>query len=516
MRDVFRSPAHLDKAADWLTDHRLNQREPVTGRLLESTRLADLIYRGFAAEDEDTPEELPGETGPRFETLCPDLFTALYSSVLRRRDEDAVFQRERLYNKPILDNVLQDNRYTALKSLCESREYPAYSAAAAFCRCLRQSMSEITLEVPQLRFLPIIDKLKEQEQMLTSELDRLLSDVAGIPSHKLLYLYNRIFRKASQITNLRQKVEEGSVRYIRALIVHIGSALDAALEAAQQTGTILQAWGDGSEEMKNTPANRELLNYVRSSEMLQKISTYLGRYREILAAKRQNSFAYGRGEKYDIGFGNDINACLASELALLGTPETEVLFMRRFQQKKLMQYRKREALAKGEGDIIVLLDESSSTRLMAGWAKAIALALLEVAVKGHRKFALVHFSTEIKTDLFEPGHYQTEDILRAAEHFFNGGTNFERPLKEAMRLLKNGFENADITIITDGESSLTDEFTKEFRETLCRQRVAMTGILLDKDNACGKALEPFCDRIFRTKELTEDEIAVQLLDRKVS
>ena len=51
MRDFFRSPAHLDKAADWLTEYRLNQREPVTGRLLESTRLTDLIYRGFAAED---------------------------------------------------------------------------------------------------------------------------------------------------------------------------------------------------------------------------------------------------------------------------------------------------------------------------------------------------------------------------------------------------------------------------------------------------------------------------------
>ena len=83
-------------------------------------------------------------------------------------------------------------------------------------------------------------------------------------------------------------------------------------------------------------------------------------------------------------------------------------------------------------------------------------------------------------------------------------------------MLQNGFENADITIITDGESELTDEFTKEFRETLRRQRAAMTGILLDKDNACGKTLEPFCDRIFRTKELTEDEIAVQLLDRKTS
>lgn len=516
MRDYFRSPAVLDKAADWLTEHQLNQRTPVTGRLLESTRLTDLIYRGFAAEDEAAPKEQPGKTGPNFETLSQDMFTALYSPVLHRRDEDAVFERERLYNKPILDSVLRDDRYAALKSLCEGKEYPAYIAAAAFCHSLRQSMEEVTLEIPQLQFLPIIDKLLEQEQALVAELESIRSGAGSATPNRQLYLYNQIYRKVSQIANLRQKVQEGAVRYIRTITLHIWLALDRALEAAQQTASILHAWGDGSGEMKHTPANRELMEYVRGSEILQKIAAYLGRYREMLADKRKNGFAYGRGEKYDISFGNDINNCLASELALLGTRETEILFMRRFQQKSLMQYRKREAIVKGEGDLVVLIDESSSTRLLAGWAKAIALALLDIAAKGRRKFALVHFSTETKTDLFVPGHYRTEEILQAAEHFFNGGTNFERPLKEAMRLLQNGFENADITIITDGECSLTDEFAGEFRETIRRQRATMTGILLDKDEPCGKTLEPFCDRIFRTKELTEDEIAVQLLNSKVT
>ena len=51
------------------------------------------------------------------------------------------------------------------------------------------------------------------------ELDRLLSDAAGGPILKLLYLYNRIFRKASQIANLRQKVQEGAVRYLS--LIHI-------------------------------------------------------------------------------------------------------------------------------------------------------------------------------------------------------------------------------------------------------------------------------------------------------
>ncbi len=122
--------------------------------------------------------------------------------------------------------------------------------------------------------------------------------------------------------------------------------------------------------------------------------------------------------------------------------------------------------------MIVLIDESSSTRHVAGWAKAFALALLDVAAKEKRKFAMIHFSsaTQVKTDLFEPGRYQTSDILKAAEQFFGGGTDFETPLKEAFRLMENGYENADITIITDGECRLSDEFTEQCKETLRRLR----------------------------------------------
>ena len=37
-----------------------------------------------------------------------------------------------------------------------------------------------------------------------------------------------------------------------------------------------------------------------------------------------------------------------------------------------------------------------------------------------------------------------------------------------------------------------------------------------KDGPCGKTLEPFCDKIYHSKELTEDEIAKQILKQKAS
>lgn len=168
--------------------------------------------------------------------------------------------------------------------------------------------------------------------------------------------------------------------------------------------------------------------------------------------------------------------------------------------------------------MIVLIDESGSTRDVQAWAKAFALAMLDIAAKDKRKFAMVHFASaeNVKTDLFEPRHYTSTDVMNAAEQFFGGGTDFEAPLTEAISLLEKGYENADITIITDGECSISDNFAEKFRNTMLNHKATVTGILLDKDMPCGKTLEPFCDKIYHSKDLTEDEIAVQILNQKAS
>lgn len=83
-------------------------------------------------------------------------------------------------------------------------------------------------------------------------------------------------------------------------------------------------------------------------------------------------------------------------------------------------------------------------------------------------------------------------------------------------LMENGYENADITLITDGECRLQNTFTESFRDKMIANCATVTGILLDKGGHCGETLEPFCDKIYHSKELTEDEIAVQILNSKVA
>lgn len=177
-------------------------------------------------------------------------------------------------------------------------------------------------------------------------------------------------------------------------------------------------------------------------------------------------------------------------------------------------------LNKGMGDIICCLDESISTKGdPAAWGKAVALTLLEIAADSKRKFALIHFagSGAFKADLFRPGKYTMQDKLSAAETFLNGGTDFQTPMEEALRLMKeDGFENADIVFITDGECELLQEYLKELKEEQTVHRFNVTGVLLDKGNPdMDFILKAFCQNIYRTSELPGDDIVRELVSKRV-
>ena len=507
-------PFHdLPSADNWLTDALLN-RQSAADRLLETTRLTDLIYIGCSFEDVCYGTQRADQP-VNAETLAADVFAALFSPVLRRKDTDSVNLRQRFFNKPVLDRLLSDDRFESLKSMCENKELPSYAAAASFAHSLNSALVNKPY-TPQVHYLQIISMLEDQVKQTLDKLRKAKDGTAPMTAQKQMEQYKRVCAKLSQIEDLKQKLAVDALCHIQSIGDEISSAIDAAENAAEEVTCIMTAWGTDVGEMKCTPVNKDLLQRVKKSEELLRIARSLGKYREIIADKRKNGYAYGRGEKYDLTHGNDINNCLSSELALLGTPETQVLFVRKYEQKRLTQYQKRTQIVKGKGDMIVLVDESSSTRSVQAWAKAFALAMLDIASKDNRKFAMVHFANadNVKTDLFEPGRYSAEDILRAAEQFFGGGTDFEAPLTEALRLMEKGYENADITIITDGECRISNEFAEQFRNAMLKHKATVTGILLDKDSPCGKSLEPFCDKIYHSKDITEEEIARQILSNR--
>ena len=510
MYNRFMGLNNMADAQNWFVQHILTNSKSKTDRVVNSTKLSDLIYNSYAFDD-FFKSTRSNEMAMSPDAFCMDVFSALYSPVIRHREKNELKTRERYFNNNIFDKLLQNDRFKELKALCEDKEYVSFDAAYAFVAALCDLLEQKSFK-PQKNYLAIIEMLNKQVRKIIVDIQ---NDKSA--SKTKLKSINSLYSKLSQISNLEKKLSEQALCYIQSISEDINKAVEAACDKAQETHDIIMAWGGDIREEKQA-LNRDLVEHVKKSSKLLEIAKMLGKYREIIASKRKNGFAYGLGEKYDIAYGNDINSCLSSEIALLGTPETEVLFVRKYQQKRLMQYRKRSPIVKGKGDFIVLLDESGSIRPVANWAKALALGLLDIATKEKRKFALVHFSSKnkIRTDIFEPGEYFVEDMMDAAEHFFGGNTDFETPLNEAIKLIDSGFENADITIITDGECSISEEFCEKFKQKLLSSNASMTGILLDKDEPCGKVLEQFCDNIYHSKEITEDEIAISLLNQKAT
>ena len=497
-------------------------------RILKSTKLEDQIYADLRADD-DTLTELEQASQQKlssFPALSRDVFQSFYSLLPRRRDPESLSVAAQKFHTKILEQMVQDEDYGTLKAICEGRELPAYDAALEFVSRISGQLDDLLADIGgKENSLNTLQKLTDAQQQAQQKLAELLQRMQAnkeqsfTQEQEIIQTANQLESKAQQVEAVTKLIDTSSTQHKAEISAAVAQAVKAASEKAEEVQNIIGAWSDDPANLERNPVNTDLLETVRNSETLQRVAKYLGRFREIIAQGRRNGYAYGRGEKYSLELGNDLSRALSSEFAMLASPQTVPLFLKKYQQKQLKQYHRREPTHKGHGDIICCLDESGSTRGdPAAWGKAVALALLDIAAGNGRKFALIHFASfdSCRVDLFLPGQYTIEYKMNAAEFFLGGGTNFERPMQEAIRLMElEGFENADIVFITDGECALSEEYLLQLQQEQAARKFKVTGVLLDAhETITGFSLEPFCQSIFCTSELVYEhiihKIAVQI------
>lgn len=107
--------------------------------------------------------------------------------------------------------------------------------------------------------------------------------------------------------------------------------------------------------------------------------------------------------------------------------------------------------------------------------------------------------------------------MAAAETCLSGGTNFQTPMDEALRLMQEeGFENADIVFITDGECELPRNYLEYLRTEQTARRFTITGILLDQGAPdMDFSMKELCQNIYRTSEVLGDEIVWELTAKRI-
>ena len=164
---------------------------------------------------------------------------------------------------------------------------------------------------------------------------------------------------------------------------------------------------------------------------------------------------------------DDLNSLLPSEIALLAEKQLETVFFKKFAEKKLMTFeyeakilaKKEETLKrkqltpkkKEKGPVILCVDTSGS---MHGEpetiAKAVAFAILRIALRDKRRCYLISFSTKINTLELDNLRESLEKIIDFFGMSFHGGTDAEPALEEALLQIKKAeYADSDVLVISD-------------------------------------------------------------------
>ncbi len=175
----------------------------------------------------------------------------------------------------------------------------------------------------------------------------------------------------------------------------------------------------------------------------------------------------GKSEIIGVHHSNQLSALLPSEVALLGSPETELVFSKKFVENKLLTFHyfsrdlhvhhetRTEEIpqsdAEQKGPLIMCVDTSGS---MYGEperiAKALAFGILDIALKDKRKAYLISFSTTTATIELTGIEEDFERMADFLQMSFHGGTDLQPPLRRALDMLeKEQFERADVLVISD-------------------------------------------------------------------
>jgi uncharacterized protein with von Willebrand factor type A (vWA) domain len=506
---------------------RLRAKNGKTDRVLKSAKLEDRTYANLREGDAeaDALERECLQKLPSFAALSRDVYQSFYSLRIRRNEYTDLSAAAKAFNAPILESVMSGDDYKAIKSVCEGRQIPAYEAAADFVAKIAENLDSLTEKTRgEKGMADALEKIEKREDELRRELEELLRqrrEKAPDPEidGRAVKKANEVAAAAEQAAALGRRIGEGLARNKDGIAAALAAATNSAKEKAEETVFAMKAWGQGEGHDDESPerliAARDALHRIRGNETLAEITKHLGRFKEIATKARKNAYAYGRGEKYSLEYGNDISRAITSEFAALAHPASVPIFMKKHRNKRLLQYKRRERVRKGKGDAIVCLDESDSAKNESVWGKALALALLDAAVSGGRKFALIRFSGKgsFRTDVFAPGSCDADAVFDAVEGYLGGGTDFETPLREAFALMEGkGFKNADVVFVTDGVCRISDAFAEKTRHMQAERNFAIVGILLDAESpGTESGIEPFCSSIFRVSGIARNDIAESLI-----
>ena len=255
----------------------------------------------------------------------------------------------------------------------------------------------------------------------------------------------------------------------------------------------------------------QLAQRLHASPKLQAIAELAGKKIAIAAKMQRSKVKEGRTEIIGVTTGNDLTCLLPCELVKLTQPALFPIFAQGYIERSLLQREliSREPLAKGP--IVICLDSSGSMQGQSEiWSKAIALALLSIAVSQKRHCRILHFTGKVeRIDDFTGEIPDPNRVIDCIEKFYNGNdTSFTAALTGALASIQQHEQTkkADVILITDGLDSPSTQFIEQWQTDRKKYEFSCYGILITSGNLGNykSTISKLCNRYVAIEELTED------------
>lgn len=462
-----------------------------------------------------------------YSPLMQDLFSTLYKMEPHLRKEHQM-KLDHLFNYEIEKQVVEHHRTKEIRAMSTMDSMMSSIGVEDLNEVVTEMIQTLKEQKEAFEQLMAAQDAMEEAQQAADDADQEVEgdgegeEEGGKPGGKT--------REEMELEAAKQYLQDSLDQFKESMqSKDVKNGLNAGLQRVRnnmkKVSSTIQKWGLGGDSKFTNSGHRaklELLKKLENSKQLKQIAELAGKLTMLALSAQAQKIPKGCEEVYSITTGRDFERMLPQELLRMQDPERETEFYKDYTEGKCLQYALKGKEKKARGAMVVCIDESGS---MSGdpdaWAKAVAIALLNVAKKQNRNFFVVHFNGNRNSDSL-PVHsfsktegYEATKVIEMAEMFMDGGTDFMAPLNRARKCISEevNFHKADIIFITDGECAVSNDWLKDFKGWKTSKDVSVFSVLINTGWGCSDAsLKEFSDKITILSDIVSkgDTIAIDI------
>lgn len=467
------------------------------------------------------------ETLSTADKLAEDTYHSLHQYSPQKRDKESMRRGYEL-NHDLIEKLMSLDEYEKMRTRTERDEVQSAIATSYFMQNLINSMTEEELE-----------KLEEQQEEVKKreeKIQSLIDNIEGLESLDDLDKTSvNLDEYKEELESLREQQEEDLEDLEESITLNskvIRNATKGAIvDAKEETESfkdVLAGWGIGGGTKEASKLSVEdkinIAKTIKDNEKIIEMADMIGKMTRLSKSVQKRKVHKVPEYVEEIETGRDLQKALPSELAYLGHEDAKPLFLKKYAESQILQYKMKGHEKAGKGAMVVCVDTSGSmSGIKEKWAKAVALALYNVSRRQNRPYRAINFSGEGQYKVYDIStengiieglkrdgktqrkigrHKESVDeekstsMVEFLEDSFGSGTDFDTPLKKGMEIIEvdEDYDKADMVFISDGIAKASQEVLDDIKEAKNKLEFQIIGVAI---NVSPEGLEEFSDSIFR-------------------